>query len=171
MSDLIEQLWPAFEAEVNEQLEQLEQMLARDGVSADINFLFRQFHTIKSSSAMMEFHGMEAIAHAAEDLLDLVRRGEKALQADSIAVLMRAVDVLRRQMGEAMASRQAPAGDADLVADIRELLGASPANAAGGKTEGRKAADALPENDQAESAEDDAMQNAVDDFLAATRMQ
>lgn len=171
MSDLIEQLWPAFEAEVNEQLEQLEQMLARDGMAADINFLFRQFHTIKSSSAMMEFHGMEAIAHAAEDLLDLVRRGEKSLQADSIAVLMRAVDVLRRQMGEAMASRQAPAGDADLVADIRELLGASPAKAAGEKTESRKAADALPEDDQAESVADDAMQNAVDDFLAAIRMQ
>ena len=46
MSDLIEKLWPAFEAEVGEQLEQLEQMLARGPAAADIHFLFRQYRLV-----------------------------------------------------------------------------------------------------------------------------
>lgn len=169
MSDLIEQLWPAFEAEVNEQLEQLEQMLARDRTAADINFLFRQFHTIKSSSAMMEFHGMEAIAHAAEDLLDLVRRGEKSLQAEFIAVLMRAVDVLRRQMADAMRERRAPQADPELVAELRAL-------AAGDALPHKKpVADvkvaAVANSDEVAPAAADDMQSAVDAFLGATRQQ
>ncbi|MGH8494335.1 MAG: chemotaxis protein CheW [Moraxellaceae bacterium] len=179
MSDLIEQLWPAFEAEVNEQLEQLEQMLARDGIAAEINFLFRQFHTIKSSSAMMEFHGMEAIAHAAEDLLDLVRRGEKSLQAEFIALLLRAVDTLRRQMAEAMRDRSAPQADPVLVEDLRALVAgpiAAPAKTATEKVFSAKApavsAPAAVDADSAASNTDaDEMQHAVDSFLSATRQQ
>lgn len=130
MNDLIDKLWPAFEAEVSEQLDQLEQVLARGNLDVDIHFLFRQFHTIKSSSAMMDFGGMEAVAHAAEDLLDLVRKGQRPFDDELLEVLLRAVDALRRQMSSAMQERRPPAPEEALVADLHALRGAPPVAAA-----------------------------------------
>lgn len=130
MRDLIEQLWPAFEAELSEQLEQLEQELAGRGVQADVHLLFRLFHTIKSSSAMMDFASMEALAHAAEDLLEQLRAGVQSLQPGLVDTLLRTVDALRRQLVEAVARRQAPAAQPALVAELRAAVqGEPPADA------------------------------------------
>lgn len=156
MSDLTEQLWPAFEAEVGEQLEQLEQGLAR-GSEADVHALFRLFHTIKSSAAMMAFAGMETIAHAAEDFLDVVRRGDAAITAPATAALLQAVDTLRHQLGEGLATRRAPAAAPDVVAALQALLGrgagSDPAPASWPLTEASgampAASDALPDADLA----------------------
>lgn len=183
MSDLIDKLWPAFEAEVSEQLEQLEQMLARGSADADIHFLFRQFHTIKSSSAMMDFSGMEAIAHAAEDLLDIVRRGDMLLQPALIDVLLRAVDTLRRQMAEALRERRPPAAVPALVQDLRAWLPGSTAEAMTAASIRKENAplDAdvhsragAPVDTHADRSvdtreEDDDLQQAVDIFMATAR--
>jgi chemotaxis protein histidine kinase CheA len=166
MSDLIDKLWPAFEAEVSEQLEQLEQMLARGSADADIHFLFRQFHTIKSSSAMMDFAGMEAIAHAAEDLLDLVRRGEMLLQPGLIDVLLRAVDTLRRQMAEALSERRPPAPEPALVQDLRAWLGSKAAASVPVPVHAANAGGAGEESETENGAD---LQQAVDVFMASAR--
>ena len=55
-------------------LEQLDSIvLAAEQADAfsndDINTIFRIMHTIKGSSAMMEFNSLMTIAHRAEDLL------------------------------------------------------------------------------------------------------
>ncbi|MFZ5757550.1 MAG: chemotaxis protein CheW [Pseudomonadota bacterium] len=122
MNDFLEQMWPAFEAEVGEQLDALEQLLVHE-TATDVDAVFRQFHTIKSSSAMMDFRGMEALAHAAEDLLDLLRRGRRTFDAACRQALLQSVDVLRRQLAEALATRQPPAAEPALVATLRALAG------------------------------------------------
>ncbi|MEO8450958.1 MAG: chemotaxis protein CheW [Gemmatimonadota bacterium] len=56
--------------------------------------LFRAFHSIKSSAATMGFSGIADLAHAAENLLEAVRRGERASSSGVLRLLLKAVDVL-----------------------------------------------------------------------------
>ncbi len=104
------ELWQAFFTEVSEQLDNLELILVDpDAVQrADIHQLFRDFHTIKSSCAMMDFFSMERIAHASEDYLDLIRKGRASLDTESIAVLLQGIDWLKTQLQITRNSGEAP---------------------------------------------------------------
>lgn len=64
--------------ETNSLLDQLEEMLVRDEKigefsSDDVNEIFRIMHTIKGSSAMMEFGSLASVAHHIEDLFFYIR--------------------------------------------------------------------------------------------------
>ena len=125
MNELTEKLWPSFQAEVSEQLDAIELALVSDDVEAiDVDALFRQFHTVKGGCAMMGFAGMEAVAHAAEDLLVPVRKGTQPLDSQRIELLLGALDGLKAQMESAEQSRQDPAARPDLVARLREFCDA-----------------------------------------------
>lgn len=123
MNDMRETLWSAFFSEVGEQLQDLELLLAKDdGAQAvDVNLLFRYFHTIKSSSAMMAFTGMESLAHASEDVLDLVRRGELSLGPALVDLLLRSVDELKKQLAHAAENRASPPAPPDLLEALRAI--------------------------------------------------
>lgn len=130
MSDLIEQLWPAFLAESNEHLEALELGLVRSSAEErDVNALFRSFHTLKGGCAMMGFVNMESIAHACEDLLDAVRKGQRPLDAPLVDGLLAAIDCLKRQLVVAEAERRDPQPDPALLARLRAMA-AGPVHAA-----------------------------------------
>ncbi len=68
----------AYLYEMNTQLEQLEEIvLAAENAGSfsqeDINEIFRIMHTIKGSSAMMEFNSLMTVSHKMEDLFFLIR--------------------------------------------------------------------------------------------------
>ena len=68
----------AFLFETNSLLEQLDSIVLdaeqKDTFSEeDVNTIFRIMHTIKGSSAMMEFNCLMTIAHRAEDLFSIIR--------------------------------------------------------------------------------------------------
>jgi len=149
MSDLLARLWPAFQAESSEQLESLELALSATEVGAlDINDLFRAMHTIKGGCAMMGFGSMEAVAHEAEDLLDILRRGDMPLDDHLVDVLLESVDALKGQLQEAVNTRAAPQPAPSVVRRLRELVEAS---ASGG--------DAPPASSPSPSSTDRATEN------------
>ena len=68
----------AFLYETNTLLEQLDSIVLaaeqKDSFSADdVNTIFRIMHTVKGSSAMMEYNSLMTIAHRAEDLFAIIR--------------------------------------------------------------------------------------------------
>lgn len=150
MSELTDKLWPAFRAEVGEQVEALELALVGRPADVQVNEVFRYMHTIKGGCAMMGFVAMEALAHAAEDFLDRVRRGESALDDDRIDVLLAAVDALKQQLQEAEQTRRDPAPQEALVARLRSLATATPARRKKGSAAAKPAA-ATPEGVAAEA--------------------
>lgn len=119
------ELWQAFFTEVSEQLDNLEIILADNDAesSADIHQLFRDFHTIKSSCAMMDFHSMKNIAHASEDYLDLVRKGRTPLTKPAINHLLNGIDWLKSQLQLAKNTGVAPPENTELVEILRALSG------------------------------------------------
>ena len=64
--------------ETNQLIDQLEEILlaseeSKNLTAENINEIFRIMHTIKSSSAMMEFNNISKLTHKAEDLFYLIR--------------------------------------------------------------------------------------------------
>lgn len=122
MSEMIEKLWPAFFTEVSEQLENLElALLSYESTGeVDVDQLFRDFHTIKSSCSMMAFNSMEEIAHASEDLLDLVRADKITINSELCDTLLKAIDCLKQQLEMAGEIKSNPERQAGLVDKIRK---------------------------------------------------
>src|SRR3972149_2151154 len=56
--------------------------------------IFRVFHTLKSSSIMLEFADIAELAHLTEDLLDLMRKNEVQVSQKGIDVLFEIADTL-----------------------------------------------------------------------------
>lgn len=87
-----------FFEEAEEHLAALEHLLLTlDVVQPDaeaLNGIFRAAHSIKGSSGMFGFDDLTAVTHVLETLLDKVRSGQIALQAQMIDVLLESRDVL-----------------------------------------------------------------------------
>ena len=60
-----------------------------------INALFRAFHTIKGVSGFLNFSRINSLSHITENLLDMARNREMALDAEIIDTILESVDALR----------------------------------------------------------------------------
>ena len=71
--------------------------LEREGTSRDrIDSVFRAFHTLKGSAAVVELPAMSLVMHAAEDLLAVVRRGELSVNVDTFDQVLACLDLVSR---------------------------------------------------------------------------
>lgn len=89
----------AFMEELADQLERIEQdLLAIEQQVTDplVQSIFRAAHTIKGSSAAMEFGEMKLLTHEMEHLLDLVRGRRLDVDDALIELLFQALDLLKR---------------------------------------------------------------------------
>lgn len=163
------ELWQAFFTEVSEQLDNLELILAdiHAETSADIHQLFRDFHTIKSSCAMMDFHSMEKIAHASEDYLDLVRKGRASLTRNTINPLLSGIDWLKSQLQQAKNTGKPPGENPELVQTLRALSVAS------APADSPKATETTQTQDSAIEAPAEMLlsQDEIDEFASACRQE
>jgi len=66
-----------------------------------INRIFRAAHTMKSSAAMFGFPQIASLTHAMESVLDRVRDGLLAIDAQVVNTLLDSLDCLRRMVDEA----------------------------------------------------------------------
>ncbi len=118
--------------ETNSLLDRLDEMLMADEKigdfsTDDVNEIFRIMHTIKGSSAMMEFSAMAEIAHHIEDMFFYIRdKGIDSLdpqhKKELFNLMFRSEDFLRGQV-EKVESGEALDTDIDsFAADINNFL-------------------------------------------------
>lgn len=127
MSDLCE----TFVAECMDYIDELEPQfieLSKVVESGDdpasmnlMNHIFRLIHTIKGSSGSLGFQNIAALAHRAENLLDLVRHKRIKLTTLRLNLLTRSLDIFRTQLGQVQAS-QSDEGTEHLIKDTCEEL-------------------------------------------------
>ncbi len=67
--------------------------------SEAINRIFRAFHTVKGMAGFLNLLDIGSLAHSAENLLDLGRKGEIQLVGTNMDVIFESVDLLKVMMG------------------------------------------------------------------------
>ena len=110
-------------------LEQLEDILIdsekEENLSAEsVNEIFRIMHTIKGSSAMMEFDSISHVSHKLEDLFYFVR--DKGMDDDYsrelFDLVLRVSDFLKQEVDKIRNSQQLSQGNPLLIEEILDLL-------------------------------------------------
>ncbi|WPZ33940.1 Hpt domain-containing protein [Thalassobaculum sp. OXR-137] len=118
------EMWELFEQESEDYLAQLEANLS--GSVADLEnpeimgALFRAIHSLKGVSASLGLTGMETVAHAAEDLLDMFRNGEARPNEAARDLLLQSADALVDLRGACLQNRSDIAGDPGLIAALKQ---------------------------------------------------
>ncbi|MCI9119922.1 MAG: chemotaxis protein CheA [Oscillibacter sp.] len=118
--------------ETNTLLEQLESIVLdaekENTFSQDnVNEIFRIMHTIKGSSAMMEFDTLARVSHRIEDMFFLIREGTMSVVHDEdrpalFDVMLHSVDYFREEM-EKVEAEQPLSNDVDsFLANINSLI-------------------------------------------------
>jgi two-component system chemotaxis sensor kinase CheA len=65
-----------------------------------INSIFRAVHTIKGTSSFLGFSALSNLAHRAEDLLGMIRKGEITIDKEIADTLLEAMDLMRTMIEE-----------------------------------------------------------------------
>lgn len=110
-------------------LEQLEDILIdserEENLSAeDVNEIFRIMHTIKGSSAMMEFDSISHVSHKLEDLFYFVRDNgiEDEFFRELFDLVLRVSDFLKQEVDKIRNSQELSQGNPLLMEEILDLL-------------------------------------------------
>ena len=138
--------------ETNTLLEQLDELLIEaekneDFTTNDVNEIFRIMHTIKGSSAMMEFSPLMEIAHHIEDLFFYIR--ENGLDAmseshknDLFNLMFQSTDALRGEVEKLENDEPLSTNIDSVITDINSFLEKISGKNASAKETGGAASDA-----------------------------
>jgi len=109
---------------LGEQLVELEQQPQNLDL---LNDIFRGFHTVKGGAGFLALDPLVAVAHKTEDIFNLLRQGERDVDAPLMDAVLRALDCINLMFAEVREGNMPEAPDPALLA---ELAGACDADAA-----------------------------------------
>jgi len=119
-----------FLTECGELLQQLDQDLmalaSGPGDAEVLNRTFRAFHTIKGTSGFMGFQHVVSLTHSAEDVLNLLRKGERSVTPRTVDVLLAVSDQLRVMMDDIGADRKQSYDVRSLLTELNALQAPQP---------------------------------------------
>jgi two-component system chemotaxis sensor kinase CheA len=101
-----------------------------------VNAMFRAAHTIKGSAGLFGLDEIVAFTHVVENVLDEVRGGVLAVNAELVELLLKCCDhiglliTMVAEAGEALGAEEAAAGEV-LIGALKSLMGATVAVEAG----------------------------------------
>ncbi len=116
-----------FLTESGELIEQLDQDLvqmesADDETQKEVcNSAFRALHTIKGAASFLGLTAVTTFAHAAEDALNKLRKGEVAVTPAIMDALLQSADVVREQIDALGQGDTAPDGPQALIATLHAI--------------------------------------------------
>jgi two-component system, chemotaxis family, sensor kinase CheA len=86
-----------------------------------LNRVFRALHTIKGSASFLALTNLVRLAHAAESALNAARGGQVVVNRPMMDLLLQAVDILKKQMGQLRAGEDLIAAPDALVAQLARI--------------------------------------------------
>jgi len=130
MDDLLKD----FLAETCEALDVLDSEIVeleqRPGDPALLGSIFRVMHTIKGTCGFLGLPRLEAVAHAAEDVLGRVRDGELAVSHEVISRVLDALDRIKELVASLGESGAEPAGEDRAIIDALRRIASGEADSA-----------------------------------------
>ena len=121
----IEKYRQIFVDETSEELNKLENLiLCIREVSSDlesVNSIFRLFHRMKSSSAMMGLNNFSELSHHAEDLLSMINEGSVKVDESVVTLLLSVIDTMRNLISESENSDTGGYKTEELLAQLNQI--------------------------------------------------
>ena len=125
----MEPMLEVFIYETTTLLEQLDEILLESEKSKSfsedsINEIFRTMHTIKGSSAMMEFNGISTLAHAVADVFFIIREDPARLSNVNEALfdlVFQASDFLKTEVESVQNNGEATKDPGGMIAELKRL--------------------------------------------------
>ncbi|MFZ5514037.1 MAG: chemotaxis protein CheA [Pseudomonadota bacterium] len=87
-----------------------------------LNAVFRGFHTIKGGAGFLELHPLVEVCHRAEDVFNLLRNGERGVDAQLMDVMLRVLDTLKSMFVALREGDMPDHADAGLLRDLEALM-------------------------------------------------
>ncbi len=157
-----------FLTESRELIEQLDADLVTletlgNGPSAQerLNSVFRALHTIKGAASFLGLTAITHFAHAAEDALNRLRKGEIKLTPSVMDAMLKSVDVVRNMMEQLAAGESITPGPEELIAVLHQIAEGKQPDAAAAQ-----AAATRTESAAEQTQTDDAAAPLTDDSVA-----
>jgi two-component system chemotaxis sensor kinase CheA len=114
-----------FLVEAGEILEQLSEQLVdleRAPDDADLlNAIFRGFHTVKGGAGFLQLDPMVDLCHVAENVFDILRKGETHLNADIMDTVLRALDSVNVMFNEVRSGSELTPAEQDLLDTLQKI--------------------------------------------------
>ncbi|MCG3203263.1 MAG: hypothetical protein NFCOHLIN_03204 [Gammaproteobacteria bacterium] len=121
--DLNDEIVQDFLVEAGEILENLtNQVVGLEGRPDDrdlLNAVFRSFHTIKGGAGFLQLENLVEVSHKAEDVFDLLRRGERQVDAALMDSILQVLDVLNGMFEEIRGGLDPGAAPPELIAILK----------------------------------------------------
>ncbi|KAA0947288.1 MULTISPECIES: chemotaxis protein CheA [unclassified Pseudomonas] len=120
-----EEILQDFLVEAGEILEQLsEQLVELESRPDDANLLnaiFRGFHTVKGGAGFLQLHELVECCHIAENVFDILRKGERHVDSELMDVILEALDAVNGMFSEVRERAPITAATPQLLAALARL--------------------------------------------------
>ncbi|CEA01899.1 CheA signal transduction histidine kinase [Pseudomonas saudimassiliensis] len=130
--DADEEILQDFLVEAGEILELLSEQLVdlenRPGDTDLLNAIFRGFHTVKGGAGFLQLDALVACCHIAENVFDILRKGERQVDAELMDVVLQALDTINSMFAQVREGEAPTPAEPQLLAALSAL--AQPALAA-----------------------------------------
>ncbi|MCX4064034.1 MULTISPECIES: chemotaxis protein CheA [Pseudomonas] len=117
-----EEILQDFLVEAGEILEQLsEQLVELESRPDDANLLnaiFRGFHTVKGGAGFLQLHELVECCHIAENVFDILRKGERHVDSELMDVILEALDAVNGMFSQVRERAPITAATPELLAAL-----------------------------------------------------
>ena len=124
--DTDDEILQDFLVEAEEILDGLnEQLVALETQPQDkdlLNSIFRGFHTIKGGAGFLSLEAMVNLCHKGEDVFNLLRQGERLVDADMMDTFLKVLDILNSMFAEVKAGSYPTAADPVIIDQLAAYL-------------------------------------------------
>lgn len=134
--DADEEILQDFLVEAGEILEQLSEQLVELESRPDdmdlLNAIFRGFHTVKGGAGFLQLHTLVECCHIAENVFDILRKGERRVDAELMDVVLQALDSVNEMFSQVRERQEPTPATPELLAALARLAepaGSEPAPA------------------------------------------
>jgi len=101
--------------------EQLVELESRPDDADLLNAIFRGFHTVKGGAGFLQLHELVECCHIAENVFDILRKGERSVDAELMDVVLEALDAVNGMFSEVRERSPITAATPELLAALARL--------------------------------------------------
>ncbi|PAA00119.1 chemotaxis protein CheA [Pseudomonas fragi] len=101
--------------------EQLVELESRPDDADLLNAIFRGFHTVKGGAGFLQLHELVECCHIAENVFDILRKGERSVDAELMDVVLEALDAVNGMFSEVRERSSITAATPELLAALARL--------------------------------------------------